>query len=103
MRHTYTLLAALMLAPLPAAESPSNEAQHLAQAEVWTEKWHDASLKVATRTVAEAFAVAVAIETFENRLEVEAGMSCGTLHVDDRRPKTSIHLCPLYRPRFRCI
>ena len=52
MRHIHTLLAALMLAPLPAVETPPNAGQPLVHTEVWTETWPDASLKVATRTVA---------------------------------------------------
>jgi hypothetical protein len=51
MRHTYTLFAALMLAPLPAAESPPSAGQPLVHTEVWTETWPDASLQVATRTI----------------------------------------------------
>ncbi len=52
MRHTFTLLTALMLAPLHAAESQPSAGQPLVHTEVWTEIWPDASLKAATRTVA---------------------------------------------------
>ena len=51
MRHTQTLLAALMLAPVHAAESRPRAGQQLVHTEAWTETWPDASLKVATRTI----------------------------------------------------
>jgi hypothetical protein len=76
MRHTYTLLAALMLAPLHAAESPPSAGQPLVHTEVWTETWPDASLKAATRTVtAEVWTAA-----FQADLDAD-----GKLHIPARQ------------------
>jgi hypothetical protein len=54
MKHTLTLVAALLLTPLAtlnAAGKPLSAWRHLVRTETWTEKWQDFSGKVETRIV----------------------------------------------------
>jgi hypothetical protein len=75
MRHTQTLLAALMHAPVHAAESRSRAVQQLVHTEVWTKTWPDASLKVATRTItAEVWTAAFQADLdADGKLHIPAG------------------------------
>ena len=78
MKHTLTLITALLLAPLAAlhaAEKPLSDWQHLVRTETWTEKWQDASGEMETRTVtAEVWTAAM-----QAALDAQ-----GTLHIPAR-------------------
>lgn len=78
MKHTLTLITALLLAPLAAlhaAEKPLSDWQHLVRTETWTEKWPDASGEMETRTVtAEVWTAAM-----QAALDAQ-----GTLHIPAR-------------------
>jgi hypothetical protein len=78
MKHTLTLITALLLAPLAAlhaAEKPLSDWQHLVRTGTWTEKWPDASGEMETRTVtAEVWTAAM-----QAALDAQ-----GTLHIPAR-------------------
>ncbi|MCX6855406.1 MAG: hypothetical protein NTV80_10940 [Verrucomicrobia bacterium] len=78
MKHTLTLLTALLLAPLaalPAEEKPLSAWQNLVRTETWTEQWPDASGKIETRNVT----AEVWTQATQATLDVQ-----GTLHIPAR-------------------
>ena len=78
MKHTLSLITALLIVPLAALHA----AEWLPRTETWTENWPDASGKVETRTVT----AEVWTEAFQADLDADG--SCTFRH--ERSPTTSM-------------